>query len=249
MELNAVAVKRGDRLLVESLDLKVNAGEILAIVGPNGAGKSTLLSAMAGQYDGFSGQIHCKGLDVAKASPRDLANRLGYLPQKVEAGGGLLVTELIELGRFNRSRGFLDQADYRAVARGIEVFGIEHLANQSIRSLSGGEFQRALLAMLFVQETEIVLLDEPLNHLDFVGQRHLLGLLAEMRSSGRGIVLVAHDINSIARRADRVLMLSGSGEYWLGSTPEVLTQQALSTAFGTEVKPISDPDGFPFIPI
>ena len=249
MELKNVTISRQSRVLVKDLSLELQSGELLGIVGPNGAGKSTLMAAMAGQYDEYAGSISAEGQCVRRAKARARARLLGYLPQKVEAGLGLRVSELVELGRFSSAGNILTFEDKQAVSSALTTYGIAEIAGTRLGELSGGQVQRAFLAMLHVQDAPRVLLDEPLNHLDFVGQRDLLRQMAKLCQANRSVVMVAHDINSIARRADRVLLLSGDGHWELGSPINVLNAESLSRAYGEPVSPEFDSQGMPFIAI
>jgi iron complex transport system ATP-binding protein len=203
-----------NRMLIDSFDCAIQAGEFVALLGGNGTGKSLLLRTLAGLRAPAGGSVRLDGRDIHSLPRRGIATRLGFLPQDPDAIPQGSLTESVALGRFAQL-GLLqmpDASDSLRVARALADVGLEALAQRELATLSGGEQRRAAIARLLVQGPSIYLLDEPTNHLDPAQQ---LGILERMRVLTRGgaaVIASLHDPNLALRFADRACLLSGSGD-------------------------------------
>src|SRR5262249_6286255 len=158
---------------LRGVDLVAQGGELVAVVGPNGAGKSTLLRVLAGLIAPTAGRVSIDGADLLAMDRRTIARRVAVVPQVFETLFPFTVREVVALGRTARlgALGVLGRDDARAVMRALEDLAATDLADRRIDRVSGGERQRAVLAMALAQESEVLLLDEPTAHLDPAHQR------------------------------------------------------------------------------
>jgi iron complex transport system ATP-binding protein len=208
------------RVLVDNLDAEIRTGEFLALLGGNGTGKSLLLRTLAGLRAPASGAVRLDGADIGSLARRDVARRLGFLPQDPEAPPQGSVGETVLLGRFAHL-GFWQQPgdqEQALVARALSDVGLAGLVDRELGSLSGGEQRRAAIARLRVQAPSVYLLDEPTNHLDPAQQISVLQGLRELTRSGAAVIVSLHEPNLALRFADRVALLSGTGEVRLLDT-------------------------------
>jgi iron complex transport system ATP-binding protein len=202
------------RTLIDSFDCTIRAGEFIALLGGNGTGKSLLLRTLAGLRAPTAGQVRIDGRDVTLLSRREVALRLGFLPQDPDAAPQGSLRESVLLGRFAHL-GFWEAAgaaDAQRVARAITDVGLESFAERELGSLSGGEQRRAAIARLLVQAPSIYLLDEPTNHLDPAQQIGILDNLRRLTREGAAVIASLHEPNLALRFADRACLLTGNGE-------------------------------------
>jgi iron complex transport system ATP-binding protein len=201
------------RTLIDSFDCTIRAGEFIALLGGNGTGKSLLLRTLAGLRAPTAGLVRIDGRDMATVSRREIAMRLGFLPQDPEAAPQGSLHEGVLLGRFAHL-GFWETAgaaDVQRVAQALADVGLETFAERELGTLSGGEQRRAAIARLLVQAPSIYLLDEPTNHLDPAQQIGILDNLRRLTRDGAAVIASLHEPNLALRYADRACLLSGNG--------------------------------------
>jgi iron complex transport system ATP-binding protein len=226
LQTTALSVTVPGRTLINSLDCTLQPGEFMALLGGNGAGKSLLLRTLAGLRPPHAGSVRLGGDVVPALERREIARRLGFLPQDPEAAPQGSVQESLLLGRFAHL-GFFEHTgpeDSARVHRALAVVGLTGLGARELGSLSGGEQRRAAIARLLVQAPPLYLLDEPTNHLDPAQQIAVLQQMRELTRNGAGIVASLHDPNLALRFADRVALLPGDG------TVNIVPTAALTTA-------------------
>jgi iron complex transport system ATP-binding protein len=240
-----VSYPEGDEPVVECARLAIPTGAITAIVGPNGSGKSTLLKTLAAQLAPDEGQVLVRGKDLQRYEQSALAQELGILSQERTAPSSLTVEDLAYHGRYPH-RGFLeavDEADHRAVDRAVKLAGIEHLREQPLNQLSGGQKQLAWIAMVLAQETDVLLLDEPTTFLDVHHQLRVLETVRELnRESDVTITIVLHDIAQAARFAEYLVALDDGAVYDWGPPEAVVTEELLADVFAVDATVSHDPD-------
>ena len=233
-----------ETLVIKDLSTNVPAGEITSIVGPNGCGKSTLLRSLARLMKPRGGAVYLDGDAIAKLPTREVARRLGILPQSPEAPEGLTVRELTAQGRYPH-QSWLSQwskVDEQAVEKALETTGMLELADRSLDTLSGGQRQRAWISMALAQETDTLLLDEPTTFLDMAHQLEVLQLLDHLnREEGRTMLMVLHDLNNAARFSRHMIALSKGQVFASGSPENVMTTELLREVFSVEAEIFTDP--------
>ncbi|MGY1433767.1 ABC transporter ATP-binding protein [Streptomyces reniochalinae] len=240
-----------DRVIGENLTVGVPDGEFTVILGPNACGKSTLLRSLSRLLKPTAGTVYLDGKDIHRMRGKDLATRLGLLPQSTVTPAGIPVLDLVRRGRYPHQSALSrwSHEDEASVRRALEQTGMTELTGRPVDELSGGQRQRAWVAMALAQESPILLLDEPTTFLDVSHQIALLDLFAELnRSAGRTIVAVLHDINHAARYAGHLVVMSAGRVVAQGSPAEVLTSDLLAEVFDVEATIIEDPvNGGPHI--
>ncbi len=223
LRVEALTVEYRKRGVVRDVSFSVHEGDFIAVVGPNGAGKTTLLRAIAGLARPTRGMV------THASAP---GSSCAYLPQGGELPPDFRAREVVELGRIPRQSfwGRQSGADRVAVDAALAATKASHLAERCMRELSGGERQRVSLARVLAQESRVLLLDEPLTHLDVEHQLDLLELLAARVRSGGAAVVTLHDL-SLAAEAPRCLLLDGGRLVADGPPEEVLVPEVLSPIF------------------
>lgn len=223
--------------VLTDIDLDLPQGELIAFIGPNGAGKSTLLSIMSRLQKDFSGQLYIDKDEVKSWKSKELAKRLAILKQSNQVQASITVRELVAFGRFPYSRGHLKAEDEAQIDFAIKEMGLEELATADIQTLSGGQLQRAYIAMILAQDTEYILLDEPLNNLDMNHANQMMHLLKRLvKEMGKTILLVIHDVNFAAGFADRIVALKDGEVFTIGTPAEVITPQVLGELYEMDIK-------------
>jgi iron complex transport system ATP-binding protein len=234
----------GDLTVVDGLDLDVVESTVTAVVGPNGCGKSTLLRALGRLMRPQGGQVLLDGRSIARTPTRDVARRLGVLPQAPVAPEGLTVADLVGRGRHPHQRWYRQWSrdDEASVAEALAWTDIADLADRCVDELSGGQRQRAWLSMALAQGTDLVLLDEPTTYLDLAHQVDVLELVRRLHGErGRTVVMVLHDLNLAARYADRLVAMRDGRVVASGAPAEVVTPQLLAEVFDLEARVVPDP--------
>lgn len=232
------------KTIIAGLDLAIPTGQITTLVGPNGCGKSTLLRGLARLLKPQSGTVYLDGKAIAHLPTKEVAKRVGILPQNPSAPEGLTVRELIAQGRYPHQT-WLQQwsrEDEWMVEKAIALTHLEPFANRPLDTLSGGQRQRAWIAMALAQNTDILLLDEPTTFLDMAHQIEVLDLLYQLNQRDeRTIVMVLHDLN-LACRYSHYLVALRDGEVMAQGQPiEIVTEQLVQQVFDLESRIIPDP--------
>lgn len=225
------------RRLIDGVGLRVEPGEMLAIVGPNGAGKTTLLRLLSGVLPAAGGSVLLDGRALGSVSRREVARRLAYLPQETWTAFDLTVEDVVALGRFAHVspwRGFRRE-DRARIEQAMARMGLETLRRRVLTTLSGGERQRVFLARALAQEAPLLLLDEPTRALDVGHQLELMELLVGLHREGRTVVAAMHDLHLVWRWFPRAVLLQAGRAVLDGSARDVLLAPELGEAFGVRV--------------
>ena len=237
IEISAVNHSIGATRILRDIDLQLPRGKLTALIGPNGAGKSTLLRLIARLDPLQAGRVAVNGLDIAHTPTERLALTMAIMGQQTQIASRLRVRELVGFGRWPHHHGRPGPADHAVVDEALEAFDVMPFANRFLDEISGGQAQRAHLAMTFAQGTDWLLLDEPLNNLDMAHARALMARLSDLvRDSGRSVVTVVHEVNYAAAWADHIVALKDGRIAADGPTEEVLTEPLLSKLYGTPVE-------------
>lgn len=221
-------IRQGQRTLLAGLDWQVGAGECWWLAGRNGCGKSTLLATLAAQRAANGGHIRLDGQLLAQLPPRLRAQRLALLPQQHHDAFDYRVSDAVAAARYP----WPDDGDNaRRVADALACFDLEHLAARPLQALSGGERQRVALAAVMVQDSALILLDEPSNSLDLAHQAALQAQIRRWCAAGKSVLLVSHDLQLAPACASHVLLLDGNGHAGACTLP-ALSADALSATLG-----------------
>ncbi|MBM7326275.1 ATP-binding cassette domain-containing protein, partial [Agrobacterium sp. S2] len=201
----------------------------------NGSGKSTLLKILARQQPASGGTVRFEGKTLPEWKDRDFARRLAYLPQHTPSASGMLVRELVALGRYpwHGALGRFGRIDREKTDEAIERTGIAPFADRLVDTLSGGERQRVWLAMLVAQDAGCLLLDEPISALDIAHQIEVLSLVRKLSDEqGLGVIVVLHDVNMAARFCDEIVALHSGRLIARGTPAEIMTPDELKRIYG-----------------
>ena len=246
-----LTLQAGSRTLLDAFTHTFYPGEIWCVAGPNGAGKTTLLSTLAGLLRPAAGQVELDGVRLADWQPLPLAQRRALMPQSAPDAFSASVLDIVMLNRFPHLHGWgWERAADRAAAHAaLDRLGLGTFAARDVLSLSGGERQRVALAAVLCQDAPLLLLDEPLSHLDLHHQIDCLdALVAWTREPRRTVLFSCHDLNLARRFATHALLLDGEGDAYAGPVRDVLTPALTSRAFGYPLILIRDGEHEALIP-
>ncbi len=246
LAVDGVHFDYGRRSVLRGAALRVERGELVALLGTNGSGKTTLLRLIAGTLTPDAGEVRFHGRAVVEWRRAALARHVAVLPQRLELPSGFHVAELVEMGRAPHATRLFgaSAADEVAVERALIDADALELAHRSIDELSGGERQRVLVAMALAQEPELLLLDEPTLHLDVAHQLALLTTIGRLRRvRNLTVVAVLHDLGMAAAFAPRVAVLDQGRVVGEGSPATVLTPALVRRVFGVEIDEARTADG------
>ncbi|QQE79944.1 ABC transporter ATP-binding protein [Alicyclobacillus sp. SO9] len=239
-------------LRIEALDFRTalkdisavwEPGQLMGVIGPNGAGKSTLLKLVSGVERPDSGRVWLDGDLLGKLNAKERARRLAYLPQQVPVDVLFTVREFVEMGRYAHQSpwGGFNISSKQAVNQAIHRLNLDELVHTPLGQLSGGERQRAAIARCLAQETEVLVLDEPISNLDLYYQVEILQLLRQLASEGYLVVLAIHHLELAAQYCSHMTLLNHGAVYAQGKTEEVLKPEAVAEVFHMNVKMFRDP--------
>ncbi len=244
-ELDGVTFAIPERVLLEPLSITLPARRVVGLIGHNGSGKSTLVKLLARQQPVSFGTIRFEGKALKDWGDRPFARKVAYLPQQTPLASGMLVKELVALGRYpwHGALGRFGQVDRDKVDEAMALTDIVPLADRLVDTLSGGERQRVWLAMLVAQDAECLLLDEPISALDVAHQVEVLSLVHRLsKDKGLGVVVVLHDVNMAARFCDEILALHSGKLIARGAPDAIMTPDCLKSIYGIAMGVMPHPD-------
>lgn len=218
--------------VVDRVSLRIEKEKITSLIGPNGAGKSTLLAIMSRLIRKDEGEVYIDGWELAQWNNTELAKRISILRQSNNINLRLTIRELVSFGRFPYSQGRLTETDWHYVDQAIDYMQLTDIQHKYIHQLSGGQLQRAYIAMVIAQDTDYILLDEPLNNLDM---KHAVEIMKILRSLvddlGKTVVIVIHDINFASCYSDHIVAMSQGRIVKTGSTEEIIEKSVLDNLY------------------
>jgi len=235
LRATGLTVGIGNVTVCNALDLEIKAGQRWAILGRNGSGKTTLLLTLAGLRLANKGTIELDQQSLSRMPRRDIAKRLGLLPQDNRDSFPVTVLETALIGRHPHLSPWAWEShdDYAMARAALTDVGLAEFESREVSTLSGGERRRLALATLLTQNPDLMLLDEPTNHLDLHHQIQVLSLLADKsKSSNKTLLMVLHDPNLATRFASHCLLLFGHGETLAGPCSELLNESSLERLYG-----------------
>jgi iron complex transport system ATP-binding protein len=236
---------RSLKVLLPPLCASACKGELIAVIGKNGIGKSTLLKTLTGLHPAIGGKITVCGKDLAGYSRNESARKIGYTSTEIVKVHNMTVYDLVALGRFPHTNwmGKLNKDDQEAVNEAIEKTGMSDFRNNYIMQLSDGERQRAMIARVLAQNTDILIMDEPTAFLDISSKFEIIHLLHELTStSGRTIIFSTHDLQTAITRADKIWMIL-ENSLQEGAPEDLVLDGTFNRLFGNSYIKFNNADG------
>lgn len=230
----------GDRMVIHHADLDLVPGEVVALLGPNGIGKTTLIRALTGALKPEGGTLTLYGRDMSRMSPKAVARKVARVVQSPGSAWSFSVSHAVNLGRWPH-HGWLrapGPEDRRIAEMAMEEMEVLHLADRDFSTLSGGEAQRVMIAQALAQEPSVLIMDEPVAHLDLHHQVSTLDLVRRLSDRGIAILASLHDINLAAMYAHRVVMIDREGHVHSGPVSEMLQADRIEELFGLKLLPL-----------
>ena len=248
LRIRGVEFGYGSEAVLKGVSIEIPQGEMLSIIGPNGAGKTTLLRCINRILKPRRGVIMVNGKSIEEMSRREIAKKMGYVPQSTHQVFPNTVFDVILMGRRPHFAWKCNEKDIEKVLETLKMLGIEHLAMRDITELSGGQQQKVFIARALAQEPEILLLDEPTSNLDIKHQLEVMNIIKSITNEkGITAIMAIHDLNLASRYADRVIMMHEGRIFAVGSPEEVLTPENIREVYGVEAEVLCGKDGKPLI--
>jgi iron complex transport system ATP-binding protein len=244
LQAEKLCVNYGRRPVLSELDIAFPREQVTAIVGPNGCGKSTLLSALARLHTPQAGRITLERRDIRSYGARELARALALLPQNVTAPEGLTAAELIRFGR-QPHQSWLRQwsaEDAAVVDAALAAADLQALAHRPLEAMSGGQRQRAWIAMAIAQQTPVLLLDEPTTALDLGHAIEVFELVRDLAAEGKTVVMVLHDLGNACRYADHLVAMRDGRVVAAGPPSEIVSRELVRELYGVDCTLVTDTD-------
>ena len=236
VEVKEISKSYGNKTVIDHVSLQIAKGKITSFIGPNGAGKSTLLSLVSRLLPKDRGQILIDFKEIGEWKSNALAKTISILKQSNHINLRITIRELVSFGRFPYSQGKLTKEDWQIVDQAIRYMELEDLQHRYIDQLSGGQLQRAYIAMVITQDTEYVLLDEPLNNLDMKHSVQIMKALRNMVDElGKTVVIVVHDINFASSYSDYIVAMKDGNIVKVGTTDEVINEALLKDIYEMDI--------------
>ncbi|WP_142955727.1 iron ABC transporter ATP-binding protein [Enterococcus durans] len=237
IDLKEVSKNYHEKAVVKGVNLTIKEQQLTAFIGPNGAGKSTVLSMISRLIAKDTGEIYLDHNEVKAWRSKELAKKLSILRQTNTISMQITVKELVEFGRFPYTKGKLTIHDQQIVKESMEHLGLDALADQTIDTLSGGQLQRVYIAMVLAQDTDYILLDEPLNNLDMNFAVQIMQILKKLVNElGKTIIIVLHDINFAASYADEIIAMKDGELFVQGTTNEIIKKEVLDDLYEMDIR-------------
>ena len=233
------------RKVLDEISFEAGEGEFIGLIGPNGSGKTTLLKIIDGILRPKVGSVYLDCKRISELDPKELARELAMVPQTADLSFDLKVFDVVMMGRYPYlgKLSLEREIDEEKVRFWMKLTNTLHLAERSIKEISGGERQRVLIARALAQEPRILLLDEPTSNLDVCYQIEIMNLLKELvEKLGLTIICAIHDLNLAARYSDKIILINGGKIKGIGRPIEVLTKENLRDVFKIEAKIEFDQD-------
>lgn len=235
VKIDKVSYSFGKRFSLKDVSLHIEEGSITVLLGPNGSGKSTLLNLVSGIMTPQKGEIRLGSEQISKMKPRNRAKSIAVVRQFISAPFDYTVFDIVSMGRYAYKKRFevLNNDDIDIIRKYLCEMGIEHLEDEMVSKISGGELQRVSLARALCQQSDLLLLDEPINHLDIRHQCDILNIVKKRADKGETTLCVLHDINIALQYADKVVLMK-DGSVANICAPDKITKAQLSTLYNVD---------------
>ncbi|MNC19081.1 putative siderophore transport system ATP-binding protein YusV [compost metagenome] len=224
--VDSISIRYEQKNIINNFSFSVKKGEIVSIIGPNGSGKSTLLKAVSRLIPYHTGAVTLEGTDLKSMTAKQVARKMCMLSQKNQAPNDMTVIDLVSYGRYPHKKWFekLNHEDMEIVHWALEKTHLKDYKDRAVSSLSGGESQRAWIAMALAQRPLVMLLDEPTTYLDISHQHEVLELVRELNQDmGMTVVMVLHDLNQASTYSDSIVVVQAGEKAMYGTPNEVMT--------------------------
>lgn len=232
IELNDISKKYGDFIALDILNLKIEKHKISAIIGENGSGKSTLLNIIARFCVANTGEVLVDGVSSNEYENLGFARKLATLKQSNATNLRLKVNDFVSFGRYPHNQGRLSEEDHDGVRKALCTMQCETIKDKFLDELSGGQLQRVYIAMVLAQDTDYILLDEPLNNLDLKHAHELMSLIQTLvKDFGKTVVMIVHDLNMVYRYVDNIIALKEGRLICDGPVDVVLNEENLKAIY------------------
>ncbi len=238
LQISQVSFSYFDGMVLHNINVSIGAGEIVGLLGPNGSGKTTLIKLASGVLKPAQGEIRLDGCSLSRLSRKFIARSVAVVPQQFHIPFAFTVDEVVMLGRIPFLKPFAEESgvDKRLVTDALELVGIGELRERRFDELSGGERQKVILAMALAQQPELLLLDEPIVHLDIAHQVEILERVRSLNAEqGLTVVAAMHDLNLAALYFDRLILLDEGRIVADGTPTQVLTEDRIKEVFSASV--------------
>lgn len=245
IDVRRFSFRFGSKLVLRDVSFEVAQGEYLSIVGPNGAGKTTLLKCLGRLLGGGTGRIEIFGRPLQSYRQKELARRIGYVPQADGRAFPFTVEQFVLMGRYPYLSPFtaINREDRRAAREAMDVTSTRQFADRTLDTLSGGERQKVYIAAALTQGADVLLLDEPTTFLDYRHQAEIRALLTRAnKESGVTIVAVTHDLNQAALQSDRIVALRDGAVVFCGRPEEIMQADVLRRIYDASLLLVDHPD-------
>ena len=242
-----------NKIIIDSINLSINEGEWLGIIGANGSGKSTLIKGICRIIKPQNGKVFLRGKDINNLSNKSISQQISFLPQGINSNLSISVSDLVALGR-SPYKNFWDfdltKNDKSIIEESLKLVEILDLKDCLLSEISGGQRQRAFLALALAQETEIIILDEPTNYLDINHQIKFLQILKDLQFKKHlTIITVLHDLNLCARFSDQIAALKNGLLIEVGEPKDILNKNIIKNIFDINVLISKTKYGQQFYPV
>ena len=234
LQAESISIRYEKQTIVNNFTFSAKKGEIVSIIGPNGSGKSTLLKAVSKFIPYYAGSVTLEGNDLRLMRPKEVARTMCMLSQKNQAPDDMTVIDLVSYGRHPHKKWFekINDDDMKIVDWALERTHLTQYRERTVSSLSGGESQRAWIAMALAQQPKIFLLDEPTTYLDISHQHEVLELVRELNRDMRmTVIMVLHDLNQAARYSDQIIVIQDGERVMCGSPSCVMTTDMIRNVY------------------
>ncbi|KAA0942104.1 ABC transporter ATP-binding protein [Sporosarcina sp. ANT_H38] len=232
--VDSISIRYEQKNAISNFSFAVKQGEVMSIIGPNGSGKSTLLKAVARHIPYHEGSVQFEGINLKSMNAKQVARNMCMLSQKNQAPSDMTVIDLVSYGRYPHKKWFekLNNDDMEIVHWALERTHITAYKDRTVASLSGGESQRAWIAMALAQRPKVLLLDEPTTYLDISHQHEVLELVRELnRDMGMTVVMVLHDLNQASSYSDNIVVVKAGEKVMSGTPNQVMTPDMIRQVY------------------
>ena len=242
-----------NKSIIKNINFSIDSSEWLGVIGPNGSGKSTLIKGILGITKSLKGNIYLKNEDIKNFTNKVISQTISFLPQQLNANLNITVEDLVALGRSPYKEFWefdLNKTDIEIINESLHLVDMYDLKDNLINQISGGQCQRAYLAMALAQDPEILILDEPTNALDLKYQIKFLEIINTLKFDKKiSVITILHDLNLAARYSDKIIALKNGESIGYGSSHELINERFIQKIFEINALISDTPYGKQIYPI